>query len=132
MNNNKKVLLITKDSLLAEIQHAFTASFPFLKIDFIKPGIVAKPSRSSTIDPNTFVKHLSSIGTAIKIPIDNLRTIAEVTNDFKNCLGLVVDVSRKSGNVWNVISLTDGWTLESQNTAGKYISSVMEVPPEQN
>jgi hypothetical protein len=38
-------------------------------------------------------------------------------------------VSRKSGNVWNMISVTDGWTLESQNSAGEFISSQMALTP---
>jgi hypothetical protein len=37
-------------------------------------------------------------------------------------------MSRKSGNVWNVISVTDGWTLENQNASGQFISSVMAGP----
>jgi hypothetical protein len=43
-------------------------------------------------------------------------------------LGVIVQVSRKSGNVWNVISITEGWTLESQNSAGEFISSEMTMP----
>lgn len=132
MNSNKKEILITKDSILVDIQSAFTAFFPFLKIDFLQPNTLSKSSKNLTVHPHTALKSLSNINTPKKINIDNGRTVSEVCDDFKNALGFAVEVSRKSGNVWNVISVTEGWTLESQNAAGKFISSVMAVPPHNN
>ena len=38
-----------------------------------------------------------------------------------------MQVFRKSGNIWNAISLTDSWTLESQNEAGEFISTEMSA-----
>ncbi len=40
-------------------------------------------------------------------------------------LGLYIQVFGKSGNVWNVISFTDSWTLESHNKAAEFISAEM-------
>jgi hypothetical protein len=44
--------------------------------------------------------------------------------------GVAVQISRRSGNVWNVISLTNNWTLDRQNTTGAYVSSIMAAGPE--
>ena len=44
-------------------------------------------------------------------------------------LGLNAKISRKSGKVWNAISLTKGWTLERQNAAGEYVSEIMREQP---
>lgn len=123
MNTNKKEILITSDSVLRDIQNTFAAYFPFLKIEFLQTDKRSKSSRSITINPNTSLKNLNSLQ---KINIDNTRTVSEVANDLKTALGFPVEISRKSGNVWNVISVTNGWTLESQNSAGKFISSEME------
>ena len=132
MNPTKKEILITKDGVLLDIQKTFTSFFPFLKLEFLRPDELSKLSRSITIDPNTSLKNLNNINKPQKINIDNNRTVLEVCNEFKNALGFLVEVSRKSGNVWNVISVTDGWTLENQNAAGAYISSVMTVPTKTN
>lgn len=126
MNLIKKEILITKDCFLVDIQNTFAAFFPFLKIDFFQPDTLSKMSRSSRIDLKTSLKNFGGIPK--KINVDNNRSVSELCNDFKNALGFVVEVSRKSGNVWNVISVTEGWTLEDQNAAGEYISSVMDVP----
>jgi hypothetical protein len=130
--NNKNEILITSESVLLNIQNTFTAFFPFLKIDFLRPSSLSAPSRSNTVDPNTSLKNLNNISTPQKINIDNSRTVSEVCNDFETALGFMVKVSRKSGNVWNVISVTDGWTLKNQNAAGEYISSVMTVAPKKD
>jgi hypothetical protein len=128
MNNNKNEILITSESVVINIQNTFTTHFPFLKIEFLRPDKLSKSVRSITVDPNTSLKNLNNINTPQKISIDNNRTVSEVCKDFENALGLFVEVSRKSGNVWNVISVTEGWTLQNQNAAGEYISSVMAVP----
>jgi hypothetical protein len=128
MNNNKNEILITGESVLITIQNTFTALFPFLKIEFLRPGNVTGSSRNNTIDPNTSLKNLNNINTPQKISIDDNRTVSEVCLDFENALGLLAEVSRKSGNVWNVISVTGGWTLKNQNAAGEYISSLMAAP----
>ena len=132
MNPIKKEILITKDSVLIEIQNTFTGFFPFLKIEFLLTNSSSKSPRSITVHPQTSIRHLQNINIPQKINIDSARTVLEVSEDFKNLLGFPVEFSRKSGNVWNVISVTDGWTLERQNSAGKYISSVMAVPQDKN
>lgn len=61
----------------------------------------------------------------ITMDFNEERTVAEVEKDFRELLGVQIKVCRKSGNVWNEITLTDNWTLKSQNTAGEFISTEM-------
>lgn len=130
MNLNKKEILITRDSVLRDIQNKFTDFFPFLKIEFLQTDMLSKSARSIHIDTNTLIKNLKNINAPQGISIENNRTVAQVADAFKNALGLTIEVSRKSGNVWNVISLTDAWTLETQNSAGKFISLEMATKPD--
>ena len=128
METNNKEILINKDRHLIDIQSVFTSCYPFLRIEFIQIEKDAKSLRRTVIDPLTSLKQLTIFDAPTKIDINKNRTVSEVSLDFEKTLRAIVQVSRKSGNVWNMISVTDGWTLQSQNTAGEYICSEMAVP----
>ena len=128
MQLNNKEILMTNESLLTDIQSAFTACYPFLKIDFIKPDKAVKTLISEKIDPCSSLKQFSNANLLYKLDINNHRTVSQVSDDIKSTLGVIVQMSRKSGKVWNAISFTDGWTLETQNSEGEFISSIMDVP----
>jgi hypothetical protein len=123
----KKEILIDNETFLKDIQSKFNAYYPFLKIEFwelkktfLKPGM--KNNHYSMQ-----VKDVSFIPQPILIDVSEEQTIDEVIKDFKNNSGTNIDVYRKSGNVWNIISLTESWTLKSQNNAGKFISCEMQL-----
>ena len=128
MEPNNKEILINKDCQLIDIQSVFTANYPFLRIEFIQIEKDAKSLKRTMIDPLTSLKQLTILDAPTKIDINKDRTVSEVSNDFEKTLRAIVQVSRKSGNVWNMISVTDSWTLQSQNTAGEYISLEMALP----
>ena len=128
MKPDKKEILITGECILKDIQNTFSAFYPFLKIEFLESNARSKSQRRITVHSHTSLNKLKNIHEPQKISVENNRTVAEVSKDLENSLGLVVEMSRKSGNVWNVISVTDGWTLENQNASGQFISSVMTVP----
>jgi hypothetical protein len=128
MEPNNKEILINKDCHLIDIQSVFTANYPFLRIEFIQLEKDVKSLKRTMIDPLTSLKQLKFVDAPIKIDINNNRTVSEVSDDLEKTLRVIVQVSRKSGNVWNMISVTDNWTLQSQNTAGEYICSEMAVP----
>ena len=129
MESDIEGIFITHNSRIVDIQAEFTARYPFLKIDFFKPGKNIKGLKSIKIESGTSLDKLAGTGTSWRIDINCSRTISEISQDFLNTLGVIVQVSRKSGNVWNVISVTEGWTLKSQNTAGEFISSLMKLNP---
>ena len=126
METDNKKISISNDRLIRDIQHEFSACYPFLKIEFYGTGNKAKNGRSSLVDPLTSLKQLANVNPQA-IDINRNRTIAEVSQDLQGILGVIVKVCRKSGNVWSTISLSDSWTLQSQNIAGEFISSEMAV-----
>ena len=123
--NHDKEILINNDSLLLDIQDVFSAQYPFLKIEFLQTDKTEKKLKSKQIDPHTSLRQLVDVGEPRKIDINSDRTVSEISHDFQSLLGVIVRVFRKLGNFWNEISVTEGWTLESQNSAGEFISSEM-------
>lgn len=121
MEKISKEILITGDSLLTDIGQQFSLFYPFLKIEFSKKNIFH--FKKNKLQPGVRIKQLTTLATPVKVNVDNNITIAELEKMFSNLLHLSVQVFRKSGNVWNAISLTDSWTLESQNKAGEFIST---------
>lgn len=125
MQIHAKEILITDDSILIDIQDTFTTYFPFLKIDFLNGSFPTNTARNITIDPRLSLKKIITTALPQLINIDDRRTVSEITNDFMSQLGILIQVSRRSGKVWNVISVTNGWTLNNQNEAGEFITSEM-------
>ena len=126
MEEENRKILIDNLSSLADIQNAFTLRYPFLKIEFVDSYKSAKAVRTPRIDPSSFARSASNVAFPFTLDINSSRTVSEVSTDVKNALGIAVQVFRKTGNVWNEISVTDGWTLASQNAAGESISSEMQ------
>ena len=125
MENEKREIAVNSESLLSDIQDAFSACYPFLLIEFFRKSRSPAPLRQIRMEQLTNIKALDNPAASHIIDVGNLRTVAEVTQEIAGITGVIVIVSRRSGNVWNVISLTDGWTLERQNAAGEYISKLM-------
>ncbi len=121
-----KEILINNDSQIGDIQNEFSTCYPFLKIDFLVKGNGTKNGRTIVLDSHTSLQQLGKVNRS-KIDINRHRSVSEVSNDFEEMLGVIVQVSRKSGRVWNTISVSDSWTLQSQNIAGEYISSEMAL-----
>ncbi|MEO6454689.1 MAG: hypothetical protein ABIN97_11475 [Ginsengibacter sp.] len=125
METDNKKILISNDSLIRDIQYEFSAYYPFLKIEFYAAGNKEKNGRSILLDPLTLLKQLATV-TPGAIDINPNKSVAEVSQYLQGILGVIVKVCRKSGNVWNTISLSDNWTLQSQNMAAEFICSEME------
>lgn len=128
MKTENKEILINNDSRWMDIQSTFSVYYPFLKIVFIENDSSARGNKRSEPDNQLCIKNLTNVNEECKIDVNANRSVSQVSLDFKNILGLKVEILRKSGNVWNLISLTDGWTLENQNAAGDFICSQMAKP----
>ena len=130
MTNEAREILINQDTLVSDIQETFNGFYPFLKIEFSKlQGNNQGPQKSKKILPEDSMKEITIAAMPVKIIMESKLTIAQLEDDCIQKLGLLVQISRKSGNVWNAISLTENWTLEEQNNAGKFISFEMRLPP---
>lgn len=105
-----------------KIQEKFNNIYPYLKIEDLR---MANTSMGSSLKKQSQC-HKSKLekGSTDKlfIIINNLTTVADLVNQFCENLNLPVRVLRKSNNHWIETSLTDSWTLEKQNMAGKQFS----------
>jgi hypothetical protein len=90
-------------------------------IEFFHKEKILKSLQNTKIDPRTSVKQLIYPVKTYKINIQSTKTVSELIDELQNVLNVDVHMCRKSGNVWNRISVTGGWTLEDQNTAGAFI-----------
>jgi hypothetical protein len=124
---NIKEITITGDTKVTDVQKEFEAYYPFLKIEFSKNnGRIF--SKSHKVNPENSVINSPDVPVCISLNLSAERTISEVENDCYDSFGLSIQICRKSGNVWNAISITNSWTLESQNMAGEFISTEMQKP----
>jgi len=106
------------------IQEEFNTAFPYLKIEFF-----TKPHQSGGASPKHYMtsssKTLGECRTVHNnghISISPEMTVDELEQRFKDVYGLSIQVFRKSGKVWLETSITDGWTLEKQNSQGRELS----------
>ena len=102
-----------------KIQEKFNDLYPYLKIEDLR---LANNSMSSSLKKQSVCnKPKLEKGSADKvfITINKLTTVADLVNQFCENLNLPVRVLRKSNNHWIETSLTEDWTLERQNIAGK-------------
>ncbi len=113
--------------VLAELQAAFTARYPFLKIDFFEVDKMNGLAKPTQLDYNTKLSRLPVHDPKASINTGNNRTVTELTSDFFAKMGVSIQVSRKSGKIWNVITVTESWTLKTQNSAAEFISSLMKL-----
>lgn len=127
INEIVREIVINRDSLVGDLQNEFSACYPFLKLEFIASNNTIKSSRVEYLPPQFAWKQLPGISN-YKIDVSNIRTVAELSHQLQQLLPVSVEVSRKSGKVWNKITISNEWTLQSQNDAGEFISSQMKGP----
>lgn len=119
-------ILINDRRKIFTIQEEFNNLFPYLKIEFF-----SKPSRPGGAWAKKLVKHssktLGECRTVHKngtITITPSMTVTDLEQAFSDVYGLGIQVFRQSGKVWLETSVTDGWTLEEQNSQGEALSKV--------
>ena len=128
MEVKMEAIQIDQFNVLAELQEAFANRYPFLKIDFFETDNTGS-TKLTALDASTKLSKLPMLQAGASLDISCNRTVAEVTSDFLKSLGVSIQVSRKSGKVWNLITVTESWTLKTQNSAAEYICSLMKLSP---
>lgn len=115
INNNRKIF---------SIQEEFNHEFPYLKIEFYaKPSREDGPQSAKIIEKSS--KNLGECRASHEdgtITITPNMTVAELESTFNNVYGLKIHVYRKSGKSWLETTVTNGWSLEEQNSQGKTLS----------
>lgn len=105
---------------ISEVQHAFSNLFPGLKLEFYTKEHDAHEGSSAKdqYSPELIIKEIRSVhGTQIVI-VDPTMSVASLESQFKEQLGLFVQVFRRSNTLWLQTSATDDWSLQEQNRKG--------------
>ena len=125
MQLHNKEIEITVLSTLNDIQSAFTAYYPCLKIEPVQDlAFIGFFRRMPDVDKSTVIEPPKKL-TEGKININGDRKVAEVLAELSGLMNRTIRMYRKSGSIWSLITVTDGWTLQSQNAEGAYISALM-------
>ena len=95
----------------AEVQEEFNKIFPYLKITFSSNGTSLSELRVPSKNNGSRVND--------DVVFTGDTTVADIVNQFNELFNLQVKISRKSNSHWIETLLTDSWTLEKQNMAGK-------------
>lgn len=116
---------IEQETRIMDIQKAFNAAYPYLKLEFFKnPSPQNKISQKlEKLSPGVAVKNITHFYNPGSIHLDDKKTVEQLVNDFWEYFGLSVLVFRRSGNLWIETSLTDSWTLDRQNKIGESFST---------
>ena len=119
-------ITINDDRKIFAIQEEFNTVFPYLKLEFF-----SKPHKELAGSAKKFVKDNSNtlgecrtIHNKGEIIITSNMTVADLEQRFNDVYGLSVQVFRQSGKSWLETTVTDGWTLEEQNSQGEDLSKI--------
>lgn len=118
-------LQIDTETKIRDLQKKFTEVYPFLKVEFYKEQHAEKKVSAikDRISPDKIISELVKSFKAESVHINRHRTVAALEKDFYEKVGVAMQVSRKSGNIWIETSKTDDKTLRTQNQLGKTMSS---------
>ena len=121
-----KVIINDKRKVFA-IQEEFNKEYPFLKLEFFaKQHTPGGASAKKFISPNSkTLGEYRTLHESGKITITSGMTVNDLEQGFRDVYGLGVQVFRKSGKVWLETTVTDGWTLEKQNSQGEDLSKAV-------
>jgi len=119
----KMELRIENETSVNDIQKQFNVYYPFLHLQFYRSMQLGNHhvQRIQKAHADLPIKQLASIYGPMKLSIARDKTVAQLLTDFK-AIGLIAQVSRKSGNLWVETSLTVDWTLDRQNKEAILIS----------
>ncbi len=119
-------LHMNESSTLRDIQSDFSLEYPYLKMDLLKevrdrlgwltgmetmlPGEKMFPFYRGTVDNTVSIRYN--------------KTVNQLIREMEQLLDIKVRVLRRSGNVWIETTLTTDWTLEQQNSEGRFLSGL--------
>lgn len=119
-------IAISDNKKIVTIQEEFNTAFPYLKLEFFsKPHRTNMGSAKKLIKSNNVtLGECRGVHKKGEIKITPSMTVSDLEQRFYELYGLGVQVFRQSGKVWLETTVTDGWTLEEQNSQGESLSKV--------
>jgi hypothetical protein len=114
---------IEHSSSVADIQHAFSLEYPYLKIEFFEPCHRSVPPRKRKgVSGETALGNIGKILIPADLEFDDETSVAELEEKFQEMFGISAQVYRRAGNIWIETNITDKWTLKHQNEQGRQLS----------
>ena len=109
-----KEININENDRLCDIQKAFNAHFPYLKIEFFAFETETEKIYSPKYlicENNKKLGEISSFHRKGKISIHGHQKVRTLEQHFSEFFGVDIQVFRKSGNEWLQTIVTDDWSL---------------------
>ncbi len=124
-------VVIRPDKPISDVQQDFTAAFPYLKLEFLGKDRFAanEPLGKKILPVHSAANGILHNPKMNPILIPEEMKVNELEALFLEQFSRVIQVLRKSGNMWLATSLTFNWTLSQQNTLGKEISHALLSAP---
>ena len=114
---------IEQNSSVADIQHAFSLEYPYLKIEFFEPCHRSVPPRKRKgVSGETTLGNIGKILSPADLEFNEETSVAELEEKFQDMFGISAQVYRRAGNIWIETNITDKWTLKHQNEQGRQLS----------
>ena len=115
-------LFINHTTTVADVQAAFAAAFPYLKIEFFtRTHDVGESTWSKFMifsRQERFGKLAAFKGNDVPFELSGAMSVADFEQNFQKQFGIGVQVFRKSMGSWLITSSTDKWSLAEQNDKG--------------
>lgn len=108
---------------IQEVQHDFSAAYPFLKIEFFNPLRKAKTTAANMLVHSLKIQEARRKQQDGYLELYDAMKVQELELALKDIYGLNAQVFRRSGNIWLETTMTDSWTLKTQNDHGREIST---------
>lgn len=122
------IIKISTHTTIKQIQDAFAARFPFLKIEFFidanADGIFT--ANEMIKDHDKTISEISKIALSNEVEIHGNHTINELEQLFKTNFGLIAQVFHKRNHTWIVTTTSDKLTLETLNTKAEEVSKPLD------
>ena len=110
---------------ILDLQQQFNNVFPFLKLEIFEITLSSNGRSKSRIQPT-----YKQLGACRRIHTDGIlqvsvnHTVQKLVDALWQQFGISAGVFRQSGNLWIETSLSDTWTLKSQNEEGRIFSAL--------
>ena len=113
-------MIINNEQTIKEIQAAFNAMFPGLKIEFYSEEHKSQEGSpaASQYGPNETIGNIRKTKGTSDIAIDPEMSVESLERAFHDNLGLNIQIFRRSNQLWLQTSKTDSWSLKEQNRKG--------------
>jgi hypothetical protein len=114
-------ILITQETVLREIQEAFSNYFPFLKIEFYRsPHKIYKASpESDQLDLSFRVGDLDEKIVTGQLQLLPHYKVSDVEKEFQDRFGISVQIFRQQKDSWEQTTGMDDFTLKQLNEFGR-------------